>query len=174
MPAELQELQDAHSILNKDVESLESQVERLQDQVGAGAFNPTTTRVLSFKDNPASLDLAIRTETLDGLKKENAALLEQVDKLNKSRVVEESEQKEEVVPRATYDNAVLATQQVNEELAQLQKAKMRLAEAFRVKAQEMREAVSALLGVCVHMIICIRSDVLGSIVWICATEEESG
>lgn len=129
--------------------------------------------MLSFKDNPASLDLAIRTETLDGLRKENAALLEQVDKLKQSRVMEESEDKEETVPRATYDNAVLATQQANEELAQLQKAKMRLAEAFRTKAQEMRESVSALLGVCSSFYLygtCLMS--FGSTAWI--YEREAG
>ena len=131
--------------------------------------------MLSFKDNPASLDLAIRTETLDGLRKENAALLEQVDKLKQSREVEESEDKEETVPRATYDNAVLATQQANEELAQLQKAKMRLAEAFRTKAQEMRESVSALLGV--HSLFYLYDTCLmsfDSTAWIYEMEGESG
>lgn len=135
-------------MLSKDVESLETQIERLQDLVGSGAFNPETTRVLSFKENPASMDLAIRTETLEGLKKENAALLEQVDKLKQSRVIEESQQEQaETVPRATYDNVMKESQRLNEEVATATRAKQRLTEAFRVKAQEMREAVSTLLGV---------------------------
>jgi len=158
--------------LLRDVESLESNVDRLQDLVGTGAYNPETARVLSFKDNPASLDLAIRTETLDGLRKENAALLEQVDKLRQSRVLEEKEVAEEQadsVPRATYDNALLEVQKHTEELAQAQKAKQRLTEAFRVKAQEMREAVSTLLGVCVIMLkVTIMLIMLYSTAWIFA------
>lgn len=159
--AELDTLQSEHELLTKECESLSSQVARLQDEVGSGAYNPTTTRVLQLAENPASMDLAIRTETLDNLKKENTTLLEQVDRLKKAiseipapvpeqlvkEAAKEEKPEEATVPRATYDNQVAEVARMQAETEAAEKKRQRLNEAFRVKAQELRETVSTLFGV---------------------------
>lgn len=46
--------------------------------IGAGAFNPITSRVLEIKDSPAARHQAIRQHMLDALKEENTELLKVV------------------------------------------------------------------------------------------------
>ena len=68
-------------MLEKDIVSLNVQVDRLNLAVGRGEYNRETTRAVQLIDNPASKDLAIRQATLDGLKAENKALLERLANL---------------------------------------------------------------------------------------------
>lgn len=77
-----EELATVHTQLalaSKENASLQAQLDKLSHLVGLGAYDPSATRVLEFKHNPASQDLAVRTQELDLLTKENKALLARLD-----------------------------------------------------------------------------------------------
>ena len=118
MDADLTALQNTHSLLAKQCQSYENTIDRLSDQLGLGAYNAETTRVLSLMDNPASKDLAVRTELLDSLKAENQALLR--------RLSAESRDEVEMVPKATSDGQLLRIAKLEEEMAQKTTASQRL------------------------------------------------
>ncbi|OMH86360.1 Spindle assembly checkpoint component MAD1 [Zancudomyces culisetae] len=82
--AKIKSLSDMKSTLEKTIETHETHIHSLQLQLGNGGYNPLTTRVLMLKDNPASNDFKIRTETLEKLKAENKSLLEQLFKVTSS------------------------------------------------------------------------------------------
>ncbi|KAJ1653699.1 coiled-coil domain-containing protein mad1, partial [Coemansia sp. RSA 25] len=66
-------------------DALERDAARLEHQLGAGlGFNPRTTRILQLRDNPAARDYAIRSERLDALAAENAALVDRMRALSSS------------------------------------------------------------------------------------------
>ena len=58
------------------IEELEQKLFDLGGEIGAGRQIPPGTRVLMLKDNPAQREVDLRQATLDRLKSENEALLE--------------------------------------------------------------------------------------------------
>lgn len=64
--------------LRAECASLEAKVEEHELAIGAGAFNPVTSRVLEIKDSPAARHQAARQHMLDSLKEENTELLKVV------------------------------------------------------------------------------------------------
>jgi mitotic spindle assembly checkpoint protein MAD1 len=56
-------------------------------RVASGEYNPSRERLLELKNNPASREFAIRTKTLEDLKAENQALLDELVKVD-TRVAE--------------------------------------------------------------------------------------
>jgi len=86
-------LRETNDSLTAEIASLTSTIELLERRVAAGEYNPETFKCLSLSINPSSQDLAVRTETLEALKRENQALLDQLA----GGAFGES------VPRASYD-----------------------------------------------------------------------
>ena len=89
-------LRETNNSLTAEIASLTSTIELLERRVAAGEYNPETFKCLSLSINPSSQDLAVRTETLDALKRENQALLDQLA----GGTFGES------VPRVSYDMVV--------------------------------------------------------------------
>jgi mitotic spindle assembly checkpoint protein MAD1 len=116
-------------------EALQSQLEHLQERLGAGAYNPATTSVLSLSSNPASQDLAVRTGMLQCLRAENEALLAGARLTDDDRV-----------PASSLERYKLELDEMHEQVRNTQKLGERRLEAFRQKAADLRGSVSALLG----------------------------
>lgn len=102
-----------------EITSLQASIELLERRVAIGEYDPTTMRCLQLAINPSTQDLAIRTATLEALKVENQALLEQL---------RGGEGAPDSVPRATYDAYV---QEKEEEKKQMEKRLLRLKEVRR-------------------------------------------
>jgi mitotic spindle assembly checkpoint protein MAD1 len=51
-------------------------------RVASGEYNPSRERLVELKNNPASREFAIRTKTLEDLKAENQALLDELVKVD--------------------------------------------------------------------------------------------
>ena len=117
-------------------------IERLERAVGRGEFNPETTRVLQFGDNPAAQDLAIRQSQLDSLKAENEALLERLQ----AREASIDSSQPFSAPQATLDNLRREIAALEGKVEEREKARKRLAEQFQAKASELRKAIRSLFG----------------------------
>jgi len=138
-------------LLDREKASLELQIDRLERALGRGEFDPATTRVLQFGNNPAAQDLAIRQSTLDGLQAENAALLERL--ATKSTAAGPTD-----VPQATLDNLRREIAKLEAKVQEREKARVRLSEVrrfflarltpqtFAAKATEFRKTVHDLFG----------------------------
>lgn len=142
--------------MQNELESLDLQVDTLKHALGRGEYNSDTTKVLSLRDNPADLDLAIRTETLDRLKEENRVLLEKLEEAEKqaqfvpsntSTAIESMPSHDaDSVPKQTYLNLQAENEQLQAKVDQGEKARNRLREVFQKTARELREACKSLLG----------------------------
>ncbi|KAF5094411.1 hypothetical protein D0Z03_002094 [Geotrichum reessii] len=96
-------------------------------------------RVLELKDNPASRHEAIKQTMLTALKKENTALLAQVER-------RAQEKNRPLVPYASLEVLRAEMRELNDTLAEKNKRMERLKQVFARKSQEFRETVFALLG----------------------------
>lgn len=103
---ELTEISNENALLVKDVESLELENDRLTYEHNNGAYDPLKTKVLQLSMNPSSIDLDLRTSTMNRLREENAALLENVAELERRKVggLRESGGVIAMVPRASLVN----------------------------------------------------------------------
>ncbi|KAJ2752584.1 coiled-coil domain-containing protein mad1 [Coemansia pectinata] len=121
-------------------EGLERDVARMELQLGAGlGYNPKTTRILQLKENPASMDYAIRSERLEALVAENAAL---VDRLRTAVVTEE----EEGPLFCTIDNLRKENASLSQQLQDSGKLISRYRKEWKRKATQLREVVYSVLG----------------------------
>ncbi|OLY79678.1 Spindle assembly checkpoint component MAD1 [Smittium mucronatum] len=75
---EIHSLSLENSKLLLSLEEAEKNISILEYKVGAGDYNPLTTRVLMLADNPSSRDYSIKKEHLLNLKDENSELLKQL------------------------------------------------------------------------------------------------
>ncbi|KAF5102909.1 hypothetical protein D0Z00_000167 [Geotrichum galactomycetum] len=96
-------------------------------------------RVLELKDNPAARHEAVKQTMLTALKKENAALLAQVER-------RAQEKNRPLVPYASLEVLRAEMRELNDTLAEKTKRMERLKQVFARKSQEFRETVYALLG----------------------------
>lgn len=79
-------LRKENAILQKEMNSMDHQIGILEEALARGEYNPHTTRVLQLRDNPASGVQAIRESTLEGLKMENKALLDKLQRLQNGAI----------------------------------------------------------------------------------------
>lgn len=103
-----------HADLESALASLQAAHDLLERRVARGEYNPETFQCLQLALNPSTMDLAVRTETLEGLKRENEALL-------KAGTGE--------VPRETYERVL---KEREEERLQMEKRLQRLKEVLLV------------------------------------------
>jgi len=151
---EIQYLKKEKSMLEKENNTLDKLVTKLELSLGRGEYNPETTRVVQFANNPELEDYAIRKATLDALRNENKALLEIIKKNNlidKTEIEMESgnmkidsDKNEHIenIPIETYKRLEIE----NKKMKDLEKQLDRLKTVFRKKSKEYREVVYSLLG----------------------------
>ncbi|KAF9436576.1 coiled-coil domain-containing protein mad1 [Entomortierella beljakovae] len=144
--------------LRKENASLDAKIMELELAIGAGAYNPVTSRVLELKDSPASRHQAVRQHTLDALKEENTALLKVVSDLqqhqqqqslwhaNQSGDQEVIVRDESLIPAASFNRLKADYDRLQEELSDNAKRSKRLKESWTLKADEFLDAVRSLLG----------------------------
>ncbi|KAK4699236.1 hypothetical protein P7C70_g7025, partial [Phenoliferia sp. Uapishka_3] len=143
LQAELDELRNTTALMEKEIDSLDFQVGRLQYENGLGAYNPLTTKILELRDNPDLEEHAIRTSTLERLREENEALLVSMALLEEKKGVEK---RESMVPRQSLVNARKEVEAAEAVVKQKETMELRLKKAFSDKADEFRKAVQSLLG----------------------------
>lgn len=144
--------------MHNELEALDIQLDALKHALGRGEYNPETTKVLSLRDNPADMDFAIRTETLDRLKEENRVLLEKLEEAEKQAALRPTSSSPVIklapahvhdgdsVPKQTYLNLQAENEELQGKIEQGEKARNRLREVFQKTARELREACKSLLG----------------------------
>jgi len=144
-------LKKENTMLQKENDTLNKLVEKLEFSLGRGEYNPETTRVVQLAKNPELEEYSIRKNTLEALKNENKALLEIIKKNNlKDNIsVEEmmedntsNEEHIENIPIETYKRLEIENNRIKE----LEKQLDRLKTVFRKKSKEYREVVYSLLG----------------------------
>jgi len=139
-------LQETVTQLTAANTTLDAEVAELMRRVWSGEFNPERERCLELKANPAAKIHAVRTEQLENLKSENAALLDrlaEVDKEPSGSASSSSAEARGLVPRISYDR--LLKEKTDLEAAH-EKRLRRLKEIFGAKSREFLEAVYSLLG----------------------------
>ncbi|KAJ2745498.1 coiled-coil domain-containing protein mad1 [Coemansia sp. BCRC 34301] len=125
-------------------EALEKDAARMELQLGAGlGFNPRTTRILQLRDNPASRDYAIRSERLDSLAAENAALVDAMRALGpaSSKDSDETSPLFSTIDNLRRDNDALSTQ-----LRESAKLMARYKQMWKRQSARLRDAVYNVLG----------------------------
>ncbi|PWN46516.1 hypothetical protein IE53DRAFT_372309, partial [Violaceomyces palustris] len=133
----LEESRTAYSELEREAEKLGEENDKLYARVGRGEFDRTKERCLVLTDNPVSRDLAVRTASLEALRKENAELLKRIDELG-SLVTKGKEELGEgggggeraegasLVPRQMVENLKIDIQALQESIKAKDKAMLRL------------------------------------------------
>lgn len=104
--AETSKLQNEILLLEKELEGLEQENDRLVAD-GMVGFNPKTTKILELRDNPDTQEHAVRTSTLRTLRAENQALLSRIEELQQRTTVTTSGDggsSLDTVPRESYDS----------------------------------------------------------------------
>ena len=152
--AEVATLQQQLSSLTSQFEAAATENEALWMRVGRGEYNSTREKCLVLSDNPVSRDLAVRTATLDALRKENAGLLEQVETLSRQLAAAGASSADAythgtagaVVPMQTVENLRAELMQLQATIQLKDKGMLRLKQVFTAKANEFREAVQSLFG----------------------------
>ncbi|KAF9109314.1 coiled-coil domain-containing protein mad1 [Mortierella sp. AM989] len=151
-------LEQEVDILRKENASLDAKVLEHEIAIGAGAFNPATSRILELKDSPASRHQAVRQHMLDALKEENTALLKVLSDLQQQQQHHNSWQAdhngdqevvvrdEALIPAASYNRLKGDHERLLEEMAENAKRSKRLKESWTSKADEFLDAIRSLLG----------------------------
>ena len=126
MPPALQEAETESEKQLERIEELEQTLFELQGKISAGRHLPPGVRVLSLRDNPAQQWEDLSKAAMDHLKGENEALLKRLKDLEESGAVGGAGAKEELVPRESWEVAVQAKEELEEELKQKEKRLLRL------------------------------------------------
>ncbi|XP_068251184.1 mitotic spindle assembly checkpoint protein MAD1-like [Palaemon carinicauda] len=138
---EVKKLKEENESLIQAKEVLEGRIENLTLK---GDYDPTTTKVLHFKNNPLSAAIESRETQLETLQKENEALRERV------RLLEEGEQHDLTqkvgMKVATEGHSSKEVANLQEQIASIETRNKRLMELFKKKSLEMREAIYLLTG----------------------------
>ncbi|KAF9196634.1 coiled-coil domain-containing protein mad1 [Haplosporangium sp. Z 11] len=152
-------LEQEIEFLRKENAALDAKIQEHEYAIGAGAFNPVTSRVLELKDNPASRHQAVRQHMLDSLAEENAVLLKLVAQLQQQhqqqgqslQVDENGDQQVElndtgIIPAASFKRLTEEHQRLQTEMTEKDKRTKRLRQEWKLKSGEFLEAVRSLLG----------------------------
>lgn len=173
--SEIDTLRNENALMEKEIEALELQNDRLTYDHGNGHYDPKTTKVLELRSNPDLVEHAVRTSTLERLKEENKVLLERVadlEKLKGSMGENVGKSGAAMVPRESFMNVQAELDASQAVVRQKETMEDRLKQvcpfpiflpwldfvsfliyfsalprqAFSAKADEFRKAVLALLG----------------------------
>ncbi|WFD08515.1 [phosphatase 2A protein]-leucine-carboxy methyltransferase [Malassezia vespertilionis] len=154
-PSALKEAHEKLALVTSQYQELESQAaaaakenDKLWARVGRGEFDQSRVKCLVLGDNPVSRDYAIRSATLDALRKENEELLQQVQALQEAGTVPQpaAAEGDALVPLQTVENLRNELHQLQETIQLKDKGMLRLKQVFTAKANEFREAVQSLFG----------------------------
>ena len=126
---DLARLQAAHHMLEKELDVARSQL--------AAAKEAAKTRVLSLRANPTSDFEAVKTSTLEALRKENAELLAQVQSRPAAFPT---------IPMSVLSAAQREIAAAKAETASAEKSARRLKEVWSAKSAEFKEAIFSTLG----------------------------
>lgn len=126
---DLSQLQTRNATLEAELKANVSQLKALRES--------SKTRVLEFRDNPTAKTERIKMSTLNTLKEENKALLEQLEgRPNGTKVV----------PISTLDNVRQQMEELQAAIAQRDLKQKRLKDIWTAKFLEFAEAVASVLG----------------------------
>jgi len=152
-------LQETTSALEKRVKTLErendqlcTEVAVLQARLGRGDFNPTTTKVLHFKMNPATIEKTRREDKeLELLRAENSSLqlkLKLLQDQGGKVSLEEMQKLENSLEHSTQENLKLniTLDQLKTQIKEKELLMTRLTEVCKRKLQEFKEVCSQLFG----------------------------
>ncbi|CAG8507316.1 5830_t:CDS:10 [Funneliformis caledonium] len=155
--ADLKRLSKENAFLRKEFFSLNNKIDALEKELGRGECDWATTRVLEIKDNPASKEISLRENKLQGLITENQELKDKLKEL--LQILEhqpntmlgsngDNDQQNElrIIPIQSYLNLEEENKQLKCQVADKEKRMTRLKEVWTDKAQEYKEAVYNLLG----------------------------
>ncbi|GAA5910674.1 hypothetical protein JCM5296_001688 [Sporobolomyces johnsonii] len=143
---ELDEARNELALMEQEIEALSAQVDQLEENQGIrGAYNPATTKVLEFRDSPDRVEHAIRTATLELLRNENEALLRRLSDLER-RGAPPGAPPQELVPRESLVKANAEVEKLKALVAQKETMLKRISQAVAEKTENMRIAISKLLG----------------------------
>ncbi|KAG5439592.1 hypothetical protein PCANB_002168 [Pneumocystis canis] len=135
---ELSIINKNYILLQKELESLQQQLSYMESISKNNKSDLQTIRILQLQKNPASFHQNLKQSTLDHLKKENIALLKQIEKNTKEFG--------ELIPIESLENAKFENQKLENIITDKDKRIQRLKEIFAEKSSEFREAVYSLLG----------------------------
>lgn len=139
----LGELRRKMRSLNDDLSSLQTRNAALETELKANVSQlkalreASKTRVLEFRDNPTAKTERVKMETINILKQENKALLDQLEgRPNGTKVV----------PISTLDHVREQIADLEAAIAQRDKKQKRLKDIWTAKFLEFAEAVASVLG----------------------------
>ncbi|KAG5519853.1 hypothetical protein PMAC_000128 [Pneumocystis sp. 'macacae'] len=135
---ELSTVNKNYMLLQKELESLRQQLSYMESTSKNDKFCPQMVRILELRNNPASIFQNLRQSTLDQLKKENSALLKQIEK--------GSDEFNRLVPIESLETVKIENRRLEDIISDKDKRIQRLKEVFAEKSSEFREAVYSLLG----------------------------
>ncbi|WFD01077.1 [phosphatase 2A protein]-leucine-carboxy methyltransferase [Malassezia yamatoensis] len=148
--AALASLQTEYAQLEAHLQQVTQENDQLYLRVGRGEFDSSREKCLVLQDNPVSRDYAIRTSTLEALRKENAQLLERIESLHQQHhpagTVASANEPNSAVPIQTVENLQQKISQLEDAIQLKEKGMLRLKQVFTAKANEFREAVQSLFG----------------------------
>lgn len=126
--AALKEAEESSEKQLEQIDNLEQTLFELRGEIGAGRQLPLGVRVLSMRENPAQQWVDLSQAAMDRLKGENEALLKRLKDLEENGVTAGggSAQKEELVPRESWEVVNREKIELEEELKQKEKRLMRL------------------------------------------------
>ncbi|CCJ29515.1 unnamed protein product [Pneumocystis jirovecii] len=110
-------------LLQKELESLQQQLSYIELTSKNNKCYPQTTRILELRNNPTSIFQNLRQSTLDQLKKENSALLKQIEK--------NSDEFGELVPIESLKTIKIENQKLEDTIIDKDKRIQRLKEATK-------------------------------------------
>jgi len=147
---EMTALETRCKILEDQLSAASEENDALWTRVGRGEYNVANERCITLSDNPVSRDYAIRSSTLEALKKENEGLLTQLQSLQKQSTEAGAYSTEEIsgnlIPIQTVENLRAELARLQETIHLKDKGMLRLKQVFTAKANEFREAVQSLFG----------------------------
>ncbi|KAK4057332.1 coiled-coil domain-containing protein mad1 [Microbotryomycetes sp. JL221] len=143
---ELEEARASKALLEKELDALELQVAKLEEDHGVrGAYNHSTTMVLEFEDSPDRKEHAIRSATLERLRSENGDLLARLAELDRASLSARGTAVA-LVPRASLETAQADLLAARAAVVQKETMLKRISQAVAEKTEGMRIAISQLLG----------------------------
>ncbi|OLL24755.1 Spindle assembly checkpoint component mad1 [Neolecta irregularis DAH-3] len=133
------QLQDELAEKEKQEDVLQIEIGALRNQLTALSTQSIErpSRILQFRDNPTAREFSIKRTDLDLLKRENAALLAQIEGL---------ELQTKLVPIESLEHLRSECKKLEQVILDREKRITRLKEIFAAKSSEFREAVYSLLG----------------------------
>ncbi|TPX39288.1 hypothetical protein SeLEV6574_g07322 [Synchytrium endobioticum] len=131
----LDDLRTENTLLVKQVDAADDQIQLLETAIGRGEYNRGTTKVLQLRNNPESEEFAIRQSTLQALQGENQSLRDRL-----------ADRGDAGLPIASFKALEAEREKLQKDLTKSETKLLRLRTAYQAKATEYREAVFKYLG----------------------------